>query len=241
MFKLLDVKATDFSPNMNQRQIANLLALEYTPSYKVDCNGYIEFERGLLLKNQFVIIETLGSGVFSKVLKAANILNGTLCAIKITRNEERFKASAKRELKILRDIVENDCDSVCIHLQSEFSFKGHQCFIFNVYGPSIYQVLQSRKYQRFSNEVIKSVSYQICKAIAFLHSINIIFTDLKPENCIFVTANPTIDARIKLIDFGSAIYYNEENRHCQLIQTRHYRAPEVILGMRWMHAVDVWS
>ncbi|ETO21804.1 hypothetical protein RFI_15399, partial [Reticulomyxa filosa] len=61
-----------------------------------------------------------------------------------------------------------------------------------------------------------------------------------------------IDTRIKIIDFGSAVYepkYDPNNKatwkfrdgYTYLIQTRHYRAPEVVLEMHWKRPVDVWS
>lgn len=34
---------------------------------------------------------------------------------------------------------------------------------------------------------------------------------------------------IKIIDFGSATF--ENHYHCSVVSTRHYRAPEVILGL----------
>merc|ERR1719334_2983430 len=47
------------------------------------------------------------------------------------------------------------------------------------------------------------------------------------------------DTRLKVIDFGSALF--ESRWHNHLVQTRHYRAPEVVLGMRWSFPIDVWS
>eukprot|EP00897_Mesotaenium_endlicherianum_P005372 jgi/Mesen1/4863/ME000244S04042 len=44
---------------------------------------------------------------------------------------------------------------------------------------------------------------------------------------------------IKLIDFGSATFENQY--HCSIVSTRHYRAPEVILGLGWSYPCDVWS
>lgn len=35
---------------------------------------------------------------------------------------------------------------------------------------------------------------------------------------------------IKLIDFGSAAYHHQDRSY--IVSTRHYRAPEVILGMK---------
>lgn len=47
------------------------------------------------------------------------------------------------------------------------------------------------------------------------------------------------DTRIKVIDFGSATF--EHQHHTKVVSTRHYRAPEVILGLGWTYPCDVWS
>jgi dual-specificity kinase len=44
---------------------------------------------------------------------------------------------------------------------------------------------------------------------------------------------------MRLIDFGSATFENEY--HSSIVSTRHYRAPEIILGMGWSFPCDVWS
>jgi hypothetical protein len=52
--------------------------------------------------------------------------------------------------------------------------------------------------------------------------------DLKPEN-----------SDIKVIDFGSAAF--DDQYHSTIVSTRHYRAPEVILGLGWTFPCDIWS
>ena len=42
-----------------------------------------------------------------------------------------------------------------------------------------------------------------------------------------------------VIDFGGAVYDNE-NRHCT-VNTRQYRAPEVLLGLEWDEESDIWG
>ncbi len=46
-------------------------------------------------------------------------------------------------------------------------------------------------------------------------------------------------SEIKVIDFGSATF--EDQYHSSIVSTRHYRAPEVILGLGWSYACDLWS
>ncbi|KAL8452556.1 hypothetical protein Emag_002231 [Eimeria magna] len=45
--------------------------------------------------------------------------------------------------------------------------------------------------------------------------------------------------QVKIIDFGSATF--EDDYHSSLINTRQYRAPEVILDIGWDMASDMWS
>ena len=44
---------------------------------------------------------------------------------------------------------------------------------------------------------------------------------------------------IKVIDFGSSCY--EDERMYTYVQSRFYRSPEVILGMEYTTAIDMWS
>ena len=47
------------------------------------------------------------------------------------------------------------------------------------------------------------------------------------------------NSRIQVIDFGSATWHDAH--HTSIVSTRHYRAPEVVLGIGWDTPCDVWS
>lgn len=97
-----------------------------------------------------------------------------------------------------------------------------------------------------------------------LHDLSLIHTDLKPENILLcqndyqtftynrkipsssATVNRQatqrrvlLDTEIRLIDFGSATFQDEY--HSSVVSTRHYRAPEIILGLGWSYPCDIWS
>ncbi|KAK1289366.1 Serine/threonine-protein kinase AFC2 [Acorus calamus] len=79
-----------------------------------------------------------------------------------------------------------------------------------------------------------------------MHDINLIHIDLKTENVLFVSPeildqeiSPRSSSAIKLIDFGSTIYGHKDQYYFAC--TRYYRAPEVILGLGWRFAIDIWS
>ena len=100
--------------------------------------------------------------------------------------------------------------------------------------------------------------------LTVLHDLNLIHTDLKPENILLchsayqtftynrkipsssttVSRQATkrkvlLDTEIRLIDFGSATFNDEY--HSSVVSTRHYRAPEIILGLGWSFECDIWS
>ncbi|XP_057957387.1 serine/threonine-protein kinase AFC3 isoform X2 [Malania oleifera] len=91
----------------------------------------------------------------------------------------------------------------------------------------------------------------------YMHDLHLIHTDLKPENILLVSSEyvklpgkrissdemhfrclPKSSA-IKLIDFGSTAF--DSQNHSSIVSTRHYRAPEVILGLGWSYPCDLWS
>ena len=65
---------------------------------------------------------------------------------------------------------------------------------------------------------------------------SIVHCDLKPENVLLVKPNKS---NVKLIDFGSSCF--EQERYYTYIQSRFYRAPEIMLGIPYTTAIDMWS
>jgi dual specificity tyrosine-phosphorylation-regulated kinase 2/3/4 len=73
-------------------------------------------------------------------------------------------------------------------------------------------------------------------ALRFTASHDIVHCDLKPENILL--RNPT-RAAIKVIDYGSSCFTHEQIY--TYIQSRFYRAPEIMMGIPYTPAIDVWS
>jgi serine/threonine protein kinase len=84
---------------------------------------------------------------------------------------------------------------------------------------------------------VKRVARQLLRALAFVHSHGIVHCDMKPENVLLVPAAKEIEVRI--IDFGSACHIGQ--KHFDYIQSRFYRAPEVIFGIPYGPPMDIWS
>ncbi|KYO21974.1 hypothetical protein Y1Q_0000620 [Alligator mississippiensis] len=80
---------------------------------------------------------------------------------------------------------------------------------------------------------------KVATALKKLKSLGLIHADLKPENIMLV--DPVRQPyRVKVIDFGSASHVSKTVCSTYL-QSRYYRAPEIILGLPFCEAIDMWS
>ncbi len=88
------------------------------------------------------------------------------------------------------------------------------------------------------NSLTKLYFFQLLRALAHIHGMNICHRDIKPEN---VLVDPVKNI-VKLCDFGSSKVLIPNEPNIAYICSRFYRAPELILGnANYNTAVDVWS
>lgn len=72
--------------------------------------------------------------------------------------------------------------------------------------------------------------------LSYLRENQIVHCDMKPENILLRQPNRS---GIKVIDFGSSTYTDKQ--YYTYIQSRYYRAPEIMLGIKYSPAIDMWS
>ncbi|XP_024985461.1 serine/threonine-protein kinase AFC3 isoform X3 [Cynara cardunculus var. scolymus] len=163
------------------------------------------------------------------------------------------------EVDVLQQLAKNDKGrSHCVQILNWFDYRNHICIVFEKLGPSLFDYLKRNKYCPFPVDLVREIGRQLLESVAYMHSLCLIHTDLKPENILLVSPEylklpgykrasqgethfrclPK-SSEIKLIDFGSTAYDNQN--HSSIVSTRHYRAPEVILGLGWSYPCDMWS
>ncbi|CAO0789527.1 unnamed protein product [Mucor circinelloides] len=202
------------------------------------------------------MMRLLGQGTFGKVVECYDRVKRTFCAIKIIRAIPKYRDASKVEIRVLNSLKEHDPINLnkCIHLIEWFDYHNHICMVFELLGPSVFDFLKSNEFRPFPIHHIQQFAKQILTSVAFVHELKLIHTDLKPENILLVD-NSSMEAGnmygvdpnsriltntdIRLIDFGSATF--EQDYHSSVVSTRHYRAPEIILGMGWSYPCDIWS
>ncbi|XP_047450730.1 homeodomain-interacting protein kinase 1-like [Mugil cephalus] len=88
-------------------------------------------------------------------------------------------------------------------------------------------------------EDIRTMIQQLATAFDALKTLGITHTDVKPDNIMLVD-RVRQPLRVKLIDFGLSMYPWQAKQGMRL-QTPSYRAPEIILGLPFTEAIDIWS
>ncbi|KAF3840211.1 hypothetical protein F7725_018928 [Dissostichus mawsoni] len=168
------------------------------------------------------------------VVKAYDHHEQEWVAIKIIKNKKAFLNQAQIELRLLELMNKHDTEMkyYIVHLKRHFMFRNHLCLVFELLSYNLYDLLRNTNFRGVSLNLTRKFAQQLCTALLFLATpeLSIIHCDLKPENILL--CNPKRSA-IKIVDFGSS---------CQLGQrSRFYRSPEVLLGMPYDLAIDMWS
>ena len=100
---------------------------------------------------------------------------------------------------------------------------------FEMLSVNLYEFIKMNSFHGFSLNLIKRFAIQILIALFFMKENSIVHCDLKPENILLRKVNKS---GIKIIDFGSGCFENE--KIYTYIQSRFYRAPEIVLGIPYM-------
>lgn len=190
--------------------------------------------------DRYEIDSLIGKGSFGQVVKAFDIVDGEPVAIKIIKNKKPFLNQAQIEVKLLELMNKHDAENkyYIVKLKRHFMFRSHLCLVFELLSYNLYDLLRNTNFRGVSLNLTRKFAQQLCTALLFLATpeLNIIHCDLKPENILL--CNPKRSA-IKIVDFGSSCQLGQ--RIYQYIQSRFYRSPEVLLGIPYDLAIDMWS
>jgi len=256
------------TPSSSKRPVhkANRVEGRHREEVEDDEEGHLIYKPGDTLQGRYKIISELGEGTFGKVVKCEDLYKGRMIAIKIIKNVKKYREAAKLEINVLNKLAKYDPKgaNLCVLMYDCFDYHGHQCIAFELLGQSVFDFLKDNNYNPYPVEQVRQVAYELCLSVSFLHSHRLTHTDLKPENVLFYDSDYVKDypassrrkegddresrpkkvrilknPEIRLIDFGSTTFDHEH--HSSIVQTRHYRAPEVILELGWDQSCDVWS
>lgn len=204
----------------------------------MDSQGFYKVVIGDHLAYRYEILSTLGQGSFGTVVKCKDHKFDTICAVKIIKKSVHTYKSGLEEIEVLnklRSDIYNESTCIVNKLE-DFSFRGHLCIVFELLTSDLYNFLKSNHFQGISANLSRRITTQVLIALKHSHSLKIIHCDVKPENIVFRSENKS---GIKVIDFGSTC--TSESKVFEYVQSRFYRAPEVILNAGYDEKIDIWS
>ncbi|UZJ56630.1 hypothetical protein CBS101457_005950 [Exobasidium rhododendri] len=190
------------------------------------------------LAYRYEVTGLLGRGSFGQVLQCKDHKTGRSVAIKLIRNKKRFHHQALVEVKILENLVKWDPNEEfnVIRVLDNFYFRNHLCISMELLSINLYELIKANSFVGFSTKLIRRLTSQVLASLTLLRKNRVVHCDLKPENILLM--HPRKSA-IRVIDFGSSCF--EHEKVYTYIQSRFYRSPEVILGMNYHTAIDIWS
>ncbi|CAI2382395.1 unnamed protein product [Moneuplotes crassus] len=201
-------------------------------------NGEFLYEEHDMIAYRYEIRSVLGKGSFGTVFKCYDYKEKDFIAIKVIRCRKKLQKQGMVEVSLLKHLKEHDKHdrNNIVRIKNHFYWRNHLCICFESLSINLYDYLKKNMHQGFSIDLIRRFAIQILISLDYLEQHRIVHCDLKPENILL--RKPT-KSGIKLIDFGSSCF--RQKIIYTYIQSRFYRAPEILLGIDYTCAIDMWS
>ncbi|CAD8127096.1 unnamed protein product [Paramecium sonneborni] len=181
----------------------------------------------------FIFIKCIGIGGFSRVYLVKMKQDGRFYAIKLI--DKQFILKYKKQ-----GIVQNERDIMTVldhpfinKLMFAFESKNFIVFVleFCSGGELFWQL---RQVKRMTEEQARFYFAEICLAMCYLHSLSVVYRDIKPENILI-----DMDGHIRIADFGlSKPNMSEEDYAYSFCGSPEYMAPEMLLKVGHNIQVD---
>jgi len=194
---------------------------------------------GTLKLTDFEVRGTLGTGTFGRVLlvrlrtPSSQSRSSNCFALKVLRKTEIVRLRQVEHVNAERYIMSRVRHPFIVDLYATFQ-DSLNIYMLLSYVPGGELFTHLRRAQRFTPDVTRFYLATIILALRYLHSFNIIYRDLKPENLL-------LDSRgyLRLTDFGFAKIVDD--RTWTLCGTPEYLAPEIILNEGHGKPADWWA
>ena len=200
----------------------------------MDNNELIQLRRSRkVILHDFEVMRTLGTGSFGRVHLVKVKSTGKYLAMKVLKKVEVVKHKQVEHTLNEKNILEAIYHPFLVNLYACFQDFGNLYVIMEyICGGELFSYL--RKSQRFPNQVARFYAGEVLLAFEYMHSKDIIYRDLKPEN-LLIDKN----GNIKITDFGFAKVVPDVT--WTLCGTPDYLAPEIIQSRGYGKAVDWYA
>jgi serine/threonine protein kinase len=188
--------------------------------------------------DRYIAISQLGQGAFGVTIKAFDQELNQEVAVKIIKRRTEFIQQSYREIEILQhiDSLPSEVRGCIVRSLRHFMWRGYSCIVFELLSYSLLDLLEATQYRGCSMNLTRRFGLQLLEAVSTLHggSRQVIHCDIKPEN---ILLESRCSSALKLIDFGSSCF-SDTSRVFSYVQSRYYRAPEVLLGLEYTSLIE---
>ncbi|KAK4489445.1 hypothetical protein RD792_005254, partial [Penstemon davidsonii] len=212
----------------------------------------------------FEIIKPISRGAYGRVFLAMKRATGDLFAIKVLKKADMIRKNAVESILAERDILISVRNPFVVRFFYSFTCRENLYLVMEyLNGGDLFSLL--RNLGCLEEDMARIYVAEVVLALEYLHSLNVIHRDLKPDNLLI---GP--DGHIKLTDFGlskvglinstadlsgsyailgddkpktaghSSLKGEHQNKH-SVVGTPDYLAPEILLGMGHGATADWWS
>ncbi|CAG8463871.1 2632_t:CDS:2 [Ambispora gerdemannii] len=195
-----------------------------------------------LLASRYRVLRVIGRGTFSRTLCAEDTYFPGRPLVAIKMMATKFNSIGIQECKILRYLNASDVNNSIpvVKIFNTFVFEQHFCLVFEYLEGGMLTTVPRNQSEHTRLHVIRKFACQILSALMYLQKMGILHADLKPDNILLDSGN---SSALKIIDFGNAMNLDDVPIYFKTfeIQNPLYRAPEVLLGIPFGSAIDMWS
>ncbi|XP_063314874.1 cGMP-dependent protein kinase 2 [Pelobates fuscus] len=181
------------------------------------------------------IITTLGVGGFGRV-ELVKMRNDNLAfALKCIKKKHIVENRQQEHIHSEKNILEEASSPFIVKLYRTFKDNKYVYMLLEAcLGGELWSLLRDRG--SFDETSAKFCIGCVTEAFEYLHSIGVMYRDLKPENLLLDS-----EGYVKLVDFGFAKKIFPGQKTWTFCGTPEYVAPEVILNKGHSFSVDFWS
>lgn len=199
--------------------------------------GYLSFSDTYEMQSK-----TLGEGKFGLVKLGIHKKTGGKVAIKIIKKETmttKDQELVKSEIDIMKICRNQNIVRLLDHFEnSEYIYIVMEYLA----GGTLAAYLENTPVDALTEKDASIITYQITKALEYLHQFGIIHRDLKPENIMIKDGLPYSSlSSLKIMDFGLSKILGNNERVTDGYGTLTYVAPEVLTRKPYNKHVDIWS
>ncbi|ELP84893.1 dual specificity tyrosine-phosphorylation-regulated kinase, putative [Entamoeba invadens IP1] len=184
-------------------------------------------KKGDVIRKRYSALGEMIQGTHSANYIAIDMVSCCSVMLKTDIPEEELEnwADAKKKLATCKNNLNNIFDIMDI-----FVFESKSYIVTEYLDVTLLEILNQRK--PFDISLLYN---SLTQTLLIFEGIGIIHTDIKPSNIMYSVHQNVF----KVIDFGSSTTHNTSGT--EYIQSRYYRAPEVIFGIASNIEIDVWS